>query len=217
MSSSAHRPSVLLVDDETHVTDALSRHFPKQGYEVLKAGSAAEAYRILAQRTIDVIVSDERMPGESGSEFLASVRRRYPNTIRMILSGQASLESAVRAINEGEVYRFFLKPCNPTDLIFTIQRALEHRRLAEQARALLEAYQRQATLLAAAERGQSALLDVKRDASGAVVIEEYAATDSVENLLNEIETMMADARTRQPSLLAAADLSLSSATGGGSP
>jgi two-component system probable response regulator PhcQ len=191
MTASSTEASILLVDDETHVTDALSRHFPKQKYQVLKAASAAEAYSILDRHSIDVVVSDERMPGESGSEFLANVRRRFPKTIRIVLSGQASLEAAIRAINEGEVYRFFLKPCNPTDLIFTIQHALEHQRLAEQSRALLREFRKQAALLEGAQSGQSELLAVHRDESGAVLVDEGDASDSVEGLLREIEESMA--------------------------
>jgi two-component system probable response regulator PhcQ len=196
MTASSTEASILLVDDETHVTDALSRHFPKQKYQVLKAASAAEAYSILDRHSIDVVVSDERMPGESGSEFLANVRRRFPKTIRIVLSGQASLEAAIRAINEGEVYRFFLKPCNPTDLIFTIQRALEHQRLAEQSRALLREFRKQAALLEAAQSGQSELLAVHRDGSGAVLVDEGDASDSVDGLLKEIEESMARGRQR---------------------
>jgi two-component system probable response regulator PhcQ len=196
MTASSTEASILLVDDETHVTDALSRHFPKAKYQVFKAGSAAEAYSVLDRHSIDVVVSDERMPGESGSEFLANVRRRFPRTIRIILSGQASLEAAIRAINEGEVYRFFLKPCNPTDLIFTIQRALEHQRLAEQSRALLREFRKQAALLEAAQSGQSELLAVHRDSSGAVLVDEGDASDSVDGLLREIEESMAHEQQR---------------------
>jgi two-component system probable response regulator PhcQ len=196
MTASSAEANILLVDDETHVTDALSRHFPKQNYRVFKASSAAEANGMLDRLGIDVVVSDERMPGESGSEFLGNVRRRFPKTIRIILSGQASLEAAIRAINEGEVYRFFLKPCNPTDLIFTIQHALEHRRLAEQSRALLREFRKQATLLEAARTGQSELLDVQRDAAGAVLVDEGDASDSVDSLLKEIEASMAQERRR---------------------
>jgi two-component system, probable response regulator PhcQ len=196
MTASSTEANILLVDDETHVTDALSRHFPKQRYQIHKANSATAAYGILDRLSIDVVVSDERMPGQSGSEFLANVRRRFPRTIRIILSGQASLEAAIRAINEGEVYRFFLKPCNPTDLIFTIQRALEHQRLAEQSRALLREFRKQAALLDAANSGQSELLDVQRDASGAVLIEEGNASDSVDGLLKEIEESMSRERQR---------------------
>jgi two-component system probable response regulator PhcQ len=194
MASDQKTISILLVDDETLVTDALSRHFPKQRYEVLKASSAAEAYDTLKTRRVDVVVSDERMPGESGSEFLAKVRQRYPNTIRIILSGQASLDAAVRAINEGEVYRFFLKPCNPVDLLFTIQRAVDHRRLQERSRALLAEYRKQAALLNAVERMQPGLLNVELDESGAIVVDQADDADSVDSLLQEIEASMAKNR-----------------------
>jgi two-component system probable response regulator PhcQ len=179
MKTASHtEASILLVDDETHITEALSRHFPKQTFEVFKAHSAAEAYGILERHSIDVVVSDERMPGESGAEFLGNVRRRFPKAIRMMLSGQANLEAAIRAINEGEVYRFFLKPCNPTDLIFTIRRALEHRRLTEKSWALLREFRTQAAMLEATQAG--GLLEVQRDASGAVVIEDSQSEGSVD-------------------------------------
>jgi len=199
MTASSTEANILLVDDESHVSAALSRHFPKQAYQVFAATSAAEAYDILDRRSIDVVVSDERMPGESGTVFLSNVRRRFPKTIRIILSGQASLEAAVRAINEGEVYRFFLKPCNPTDLLFTIQRALEHRRLTEKSWALLREFRMQAAMLEATQSGQ--LLQVQRDASGAILIEEGDAGDSVDALLNEIEASMARERQRLTRML----------------
>jgi two-component system probable response regulator PhcQ len=189
--------AILLVDDEPHVTDALSRHFTKRGFRVLKATSAAEAFQILESRRIDVVVSDERMPGEPGSAFLARVRERFPNTIRIILSGQASLDAAVRAINEGEVYRFFLKPCNPTDLIFTIQQALDHQRLEERCRELLHAYRHQAAVLDVLEQHHPNLLAVELDDSGAVVVDELDASGQSEDLLGDIEQSLARASERQ--------------------
>jgi two-component system, probable response regulator PhcQ len=198
MASSNTDSAILLVDDEPHVTEALSRHFSKRRFQVLRASSAAEAYRILDQHSVDVVVSDERMPGESGSQFLAGVRRRFPNTIRIILSGQASLEAAVRAINEGEVYRFFLKPCNPTDLLVTIERAIDHKRLEERSRQLLREFRRQAAMLEAVERQQPGLLTIDLDDSGAIVINENEAHDSVDDLLREIEeSMQQQARRRK--------------------
>src|SRR6202451_4562527 len=166
MAADNRDSTILLVDDEPHITDALSRHFAKKRFHVLKALSAAEAYQILERRRVDVVVSDERMPGEPGSGFLARVRERFPNTIRIILSGQASLDAAVRAINEGEVYRFFLKPCNPTDLIFTVQQALAHKRLEEQSRRLLREYQRQASTLARLEHQSRGLILLDTDEEG---------------------------------------------------
>lgn len=130
-SSSPSRPTILLVDDEANVTAALIRHFPQRDYEVFTAMAAAGAYELLSRRTIDVIISDERMPGESGTEFLSNVRRLYPGTIRIVLSGQASMDAAIRAINKAEAYRFFLKPCNPQDLLISVKQSLDERRLRQ--------------------------------------------------------------------------------------
>lgn len=190
MSADTSIATVLLVDDEPNVTEGLKRAFRREPYELLTATSAFAAQQILERQHVDVVVSDEQMPGMSGSEFLSRVRKQFPHTIRMILSGQASLESAVRAINEGEVYRFFLKPCNPTDLIFTIQQALMHKHLEEQSRRLLRKYQEQAALLAKLNHQGSDLLHVDTDEQGAVVLDEGDAEVPAMDLLAEIELAM---------------------------
>jgi two-component system probable response regulator PhcQ len=190
MSTDINIATILLVDDEPNVTDALKRAFRREPYELLTATSAFDAQQILERQHVDVVVSDEQMPGMSGSEFLSSVRKQFPHTIRMILSGQASLEAAVRAINEGEVYRFFLKPCNPADLSFTIQQALSHERLKEQSRRLLRKYQKQAALLARLNHNGSDLLRLDTDEHGAVVLDETDAEVPVMDLLAEIEFAM---------------------------
>ena len=101
-------PVVLLLDDEPNVTAGLKRALHSEPWKILTAATTGGAFDILSREAVDVVVSDERMPGMSGSQFLSEVRKKYPHTIRMILSGQADLEAAVRAINEGEVYRFLL-------------------------------------------------------------------------------------------------------------
>ena len=188
--SSTRVATILLVDDEPNVTEALKRSFRREPYELLTAVSGLEAQRILERRHVDVVVSDEQMPGMSGSQFLSWVRQGFPHTIRMILSGQASLEAAVRAINEGEVYRFFLKPCNPTDLMFTIRQALAAKRLEEQSRRLLREYQRQAALLAKVNQDAPELLRLNTDERGALVIDEADGEGELTDLLAEIELAM---------------------------
>jgi two-component system, probable response regulator PhcQ len=190
MSADTNIATILLVDDEPNVTDALKRALRREPYELLTATSAFAAQQILERQHVDVVVSDEQMPGMSGSELLSSVRKQFPHTIRMILSGQASLEAAVRAINEGEVYRFFLKPCNPTDLIFTIQQALSHKRLEDQSRRLLRRYQKQAALLASLNPNGSELLRLDTDEQGAVLLDETDFELGVVDLLAEIELAM---------------------------
>jgi two-component system probable response regulator PhcQ len=191
MNATAPTATILLVDDEPNVTDALRRALRREPYQFLTATSAAGALRILETQHVDVVVSDEHMPGMSGSEFLSLVRKQYPQSIRMILSGQASLEAAVRAINEGEVYRFFLKPCNPTDLIFTVQQAVAHKRLEAQSRRLLREYQRQASMLAQVKSDCPGLLRLDTDAQGAVMVNESDGEESVQDLLAEMENAMA--------------------------
>ena len=181
---------ILLVDDEPNVTEALKRALRREPYEILTATSGAAAQEILGRHHVDVVISDEQMPGMSGSVFLAAVRKQFPQTIRMILSGQASLEAAVRAINEGEVYRFFLKPCNPADLAITIQQALAHKRLEEQSRRLLREYQKQASTLARLEHHSPGILHLHTDEQGAVVVDESDGECDVNDLLSQIEQAM---------------------------
>jgi two-component system probable response regulator PhcQ len=183
-----HKATILLVDDEPNITEALKRALRKEPYLFLTATSGAEAEKLLETQHVDAIISDEQMPVMSGSEFLARARKRFPNTIRMVLSGQASLEAAVRAINEGEVYRFFLKPVNPTDLAFTIRQALEHKRLEEQSRRLLREFQKQATTLARIKRESETILHLDTDDQGAILLDEDEC--NVTDLLAEMEDAM---------------------------
>jgi DNA-binding NtrC family response regulator len=182
--------TILLVDDEPNVTDALKRALRREPYEILTATSGPAALELLERHHVDVVISDEQMPGMSGSVFLSAVRKQFPHTIRMILSGQASLEAAVRAINEGEVYRFFLKPCNPTDLAFTVQQALAHKRLEEQSRRLLREYQKQASTLARLEHHSPEIMNLDTDEQGAVVVDESDAECDVNELLAQMEQAM---------------------------
>ena len=179
--------TILLVDDEPKVTDALRRALRREPYVFLTATSGAEAQQLLERQHVDVVVSDEQMPGMSGSEFLSRVRRQFPHTIRIILSGQANLESAVRAINDGEVYRYFLKPCIPAELILTVRQALNHKRLEENSRRLLRRYQRQEALLAKLHHSGPELLRVDTDERGAVIVDETEGENELTSLLDEIE------------------------------
>ena len=119
-----HRPRVLLVDDEPSVTRGLKVGMRRKKWEIETAASGPEALALMDHEPFDVIVSDERMPGQSGSELLSLVRQQYPSTIRIILSGQASMEAAVKAINSAEIYRFLIKPCSPMEVAATIEEAL---------------------------------------------------------------------------------------------
>ena len=164
--------AVLVVDDEPAIRDMLTKALSREPYEILCAGSAEEALDIIAQEPVDVVLSDEKMPGMSGTEFLAIVRRKYPDTIRMILTGHASLESAIHAINKGEIYRFFTKPCNMVDLMVTIRQALQQQDLMAENQRLLNIVRQQSSSLEALEKEHPGITKVKRDQNGIVIIDE---------------------------------------------
>jgi two-component system, probable response regulator PhcQ len=186
------KAKILLVDDEPNLTSALVRSLDRTQFEIYTADSAQQGLLILAGNEIDVIVSDERMPGMTGSQFLAEVRKQWPHTIRMILSGQADLEAAVRAINEGEVYRFLLKPCHPKELQTTILQGLQHKRLVTQSRKLLQEHQKTVNLLEELEKANPGITKVEMDEDGAIVMDEGEDTGlhDVQSLLEDLEKSM---------------------------
>lgn len=116
--------TVLLVDDERHVTQGLSRLLRDSGLTVLVAHSAEEALGEMRRHSVDVVVSDERMPGMAGTELLSIVAREFPHTGRVVLTGQATIEAAMRAINESKVCRFLQKPCPPDAFRAAVEEAL---------------------------------------------------------------------------------------------
>jgi DNA-binding NtrC family response regulator len=129
----ATRPerTVLLLDDEENVLRSLARLFRRDGYNILTASSVREAFDLLASNAVQVIVSDQRMPDMTGTEFLARVRDLYPDTVRMVLSGYTDLATITEAINLGAIYRFLTKPWNDDELREHIQAAFRaHERRA---------------------------------------------------------------------------------------
>jgi two-component system, probable response regulator PhcQ len=165
------RSTILFVDDEANVTAALKRVLRREPWRILEAHSGTEALSLLARETIDVIVSDEQMPGMSGCELLARVCRDHPETVRMILTGHASLETAIRAVNEGEVWRFFVKPCQEADLIISIRQALQQQALQNDNRNLTRRLQEQATTLSELERRNPGITQVEREADGTIIVD----------------------------------------------
>jgi len=192
------KSKLLLVDDEPNLTSALVRSLDRKQFEIFTADSAQQGLMILAGNEIDVVVSDERMPGMTGSQFLSEVRKKWPNTIRMILSGQADLEAAVRAINEGEVYRFLLKPCHPKELEMTILQGLQHKKLVEQSRKLLQEHQKNVNLLEALEKDNPGITKVEMDDDGVIDMEAYeeGGSDDVQSLLDDLEKEMSKIGSR---------------------
>jgi len=129
---------VLFVDDEPNVLDGIRRQL-RNRVDIETANSAAAGLDIIkAQGPFAVVVSDMRMPEMDGARFLAKVNEISPHTVRMILSGQADLESTIAAVNEGRVFRFLLKPCNTETLFGVVKNGIEQYRLVNAEKHLLE-------------------------------------------------------------------------------
>jgi response regulator RpfG family c-di-GMP phosphodiesterase len=138
------RASILFVDDEVNILSSLRRLFRASGYHVQMADGGAAGLKILQDSHIDVVVSDMRMPGMSGAEFLAQVRERWPDTMRLLLTGQADVSSIAEAINSGQIYRYITKPWDESDIIAQVRQALEHQALGRE-KLRLEALAQQQT------------------------------------------------------------------------
>ena len=124
--------TLLLVDDEPNIVASLKRLFRRDGHVILTASSGAEGLSLLSQHKVDVIISDQRMPGMTGVEFLRVAKVNYPDTIRIVLSGYTELQSVTDAINEGAVYRFLTKPWDDEQLREHIKKAFEYKELLEE-------------------------------------------------------------------------------------
>ncbi len=123
MSETQH--TILCVDDEHNILQSLKRLLRKEGYNLLLASGGEEAFTLLEQNDVHLIISDQRMPQMSGTEFLASVKEKYPDVLRVILTGYTDVDSITESINKGHIYKFFLKPWNDNNLKLEIRQALE--------------------------------------------------------------------------------------------
>jgi two-component system probable response regulator PhcQ len=139
---------VLVVDDDASVVEGLGVVLRGEPYTVLTATSARQALDLLERQSVDVIVTDETMPGMRGSELLALARKLRPETMRLVLTGQATLHSAIRSINEAAVHRYLIKPCPPAELKAAITEALQAKARQSVHARLVEAARQQSRLLA---------------------------------------------------------------------
>ena len=128
--------TLLLVDDEQNILSALKRLLRRDGYQIITATSAADALQRLVEHEVDVIISDQRMPGMTGVEFLHRAKALYPHTVRMVLSGYTELQSIIDAVNEGAIYKFLTKPWDDERLRTHVAEAFRQKDLADENRRL---------------------------------------------------------------------------------
>jgi DNA-binding NtrC family response regulator len=132
------KSTILIVDDDATILMLMSNVFMYDGNYILTAESGEEALVKIRNNKIDLVISDQHMPGMSGLQFLKKVRAEYPDVVTIILTASGEIDTAVKAVNEVGVYQFVLKPFNVIDLRLTVKRALEYKQLLEERNLLLQ-------------------------------------------------------------------------------
>ena len=177
---------LLLVDDEQGVLQALKRLFYRH-YDVVLANGGEEALSILETDSFDMIISDMRMPGMSGAELLKSCFEQYPAMIRVLLTGYSDLDSAIKAVNEGNIYRYISKPWDNDQLRDMVAEALESKELKSANQRLSAHIVEQNDELARLNRELQAKYEASSDAVGEA---EAKLQDAYKTLRHEFDAMV---------------------------
>ena len=122
-------PTILCVDDEPNILSSLRRLFRTKGFQVRIAEGGKAGLTLLETETVDLVISDMRMPEMDGAQFLEQVRSRWPDTVRLLLTGYSDITSVIEAINRGEIYRYITKPWDDNDIVLIVRQALERKAL----------------------------------------------------------------------------------------
>jgi len=195
--------TVLLVDDEPNVISGLQRALRKEKYRLLTAHSAAKALDVMAREPVDVVITDERMPGMTGSEMLVKIRQEYPGVVRIMLTGQPTPEGVARAVNQAAIYRYLQKPCNGLDMLITLRGALQHRELVQHAQALVAAADLQSNVLDQVEQKQpesarGEAQNLKLANWKELPADPEALVDKIEARLEKVERVLGDVSGLRP-------------------
>ena len=133
-----HQPRVLFVDDDEKILKSIRRHFLDEDYDIHTATSGRQGLDLLETLNAEVVVSDFRMPEMNGGEFLREVCHRWPDTVRLVLSGYADISAVISAINDGAIFKFVSKPWHEDELKQAVRDAVEKFNSASQLRSLAE-------------------------------------------------------------------------------
>jgi two-component system, probable response regulator PhcQ len=173
-AAAAPRTTILCVDDDEHLVEAVSRVLRRPDREIVCTTDPVDAMRLLEQREIAVMISDYDMPGMTGVELAAAARRARPETVRVLLTGWGVMDAAVDGINRGEVFRYLVKPFDPRLLLGVVAEAVDrHHELVAIARDRKRAARRDQALALLSARYPT-ITHVERDAEGLYLVKPRA-------------------------------------------
>ena len=154
---------ILFVDDEKMVINAVKRALRNENYKLLTAQSGEAGLLQLKGHDVQLVISDQNMPGMNGLDFLKRVKKNYPWILTVMLTGQTDIEIAANAINEAGIYKFILKPWDDAVLKITVKRALESLTLIQERDSLLQKVKTRDTILQELEKEHPGITRVQRD------------------------------------------------------
>ena len=166
------RYTVLVVDDEKSILYSIKHVLKSENYHLLTAQSGIEGLALLKKHHVQLVISDQKMPGMTGLDFLKKVKVEHPEIITIMLTGYAEVEIAMEAINEVGVYKFIIKPWENNDLIITIRRALESLVVTLERDELLKRIQVQGAILKNLENEHPGISKIVRDEDGYIISED---------------------------------------------
>lgn len=158
-----HERTILCIDDEISILNSLRRLLRRDGYRFLSATSGEEGLKILGENNIQIVVSDQRMPEMSGTEFMAKVKEAYPEVLRIILTGYTEVDSITESVNKGNIYKFFLKPWNDQNLKLEIKQAFEQYELIQANKKLVKKVVEQNEMLSSVNENLEHLIEERTE------------------------------------------------------
>ena len=178
---------VLVIDDEPDVLDCLDSILSDEGYEVEKAHSSHEALEAIENFSAEIVLSDYMMPGMCGVELLHKIKERLPHIVPILITGHGDLKISIGSINQGEIYRFLLKPWNNDELKTTIRTAFQYHDVILENERLSKTVKRQSNLLDEIEKKYPGITSIETEEDGTILLEDEDFTDALQTLHVEEE------------------------------
>ncbi|HXH82606.1 MAG TPA: adenylate/guanylate cyclase domain-containing protein [Candidatus Tectomicrobia bacterium] len=201
MNDAAAGEAILLVDDEVRVLDSLEALLAMD-YRVLRAERPADALDLLAREPVALVISDQRMPGMTGTELLTRCREIAPDSVRILLTAFTDLDALMESINAAGIYHFILKPWDPKELAHVVRRGVERHRLArERERLVRDLAAKNADLEAALDRLRAAQDDLVREARVRAQLQRYVSPRLVEAAVRNPDLLAMPGEWREATVL----------------
>ena len=177
---------IVLLDDEQNILNSLSRLLRSDDREIITALDAAEALEKLKNNQgADLVISDNKLPNMSGVEFLIKVKQLYPDTIRVLITGYPDLESVIKAVNNGQIYRFITKPWQNEEFKLLVKQALDYSAILKDNRELLKIATQQRDFLSYVQKKYPQLSPNEIDKTGLYIIDEQRISETLEDFMKK--------------------------------